>query len=132
LAASPPKSFFKGRRSSQTSKTESFVLLAENRKLKQQRKEKSQQHRCQIPTTTRLPREAAAAVKRQVHEGKEGCFSLSFSAKWPQQKSPSTLQQKSCAELQKFLAHEERERDRETQADRDRDRDRHLRLQGKP
>jgi hypothetical protein len=80
----------------------------------------------------KAPREAAAVVKRQVHKRKEGCFSLSFSAKWPQQKSPSTLQQKSCAELQKFLTHEERERDRETQADRDRDRERHLRLQGKP
>jgi len=76
----------------------------------------------------KAPREAAAAVKRLVHKGKEGCFSLSFSGKWPQQKSPSTLQQKSCAELQKFLTHEERE----TQAVGDRDRERHLRLQGKP
>jgi hypothetical protein len=80
----------------------------------------------------KAPREAAAVVKRQVHKRKEGCFSLSFSAKWPQQKSPSTLQQKSCAGLQKFLTHEEREWDRKTQVDKDRDRERHLRLQGKP
>jgi len=101
-----------------------------NRKLKQQRKKKSQQHRCQIPTTTRLPAKQQRQSKDWFTKERKGA-SLSVSVQNGLNRNAFHITTKfCCAELQKFLTHEERERDRETQADRDRER--HLRLQGKP